>query len=91
MMKKNKNKIKTIKKYIIYTQITYCDIIILKGGENMAETMYVRASEVAEITGVSKAKAYKLIAQMNEELKSQNYIVISGRVPRKYLMERLYK
>lgn len=53
--------------------------------------MYVRASEVAEITGVSKAKAYKLIAQMNEELKSRNFIVISGRVPRKYLMERLYK
>lgn len=75
----------------MYTQITYCDIIISKGGENMTETMYVRASEVAEITGVSKAKAYKLIAQMNEELKSQNYIVISGRVPRKYLMERLYK
>lgn len=63
----------------------------MKGGENMTETMYVRASEVAEITGVSKAKAYKLIAKMNEELKSQNYIVISGRVPRKYLMERLYK
>lgn len=57
----------------------------------MTETMYVRASKVAEITGVSKAKAYKLIAQMNEELKSQNYIVVSGRVPRKYLMERLYK
>ena len=57
----------------------------------MTETMYVRASEVAEMTGVSKAKAYKLIAQMNEELKSRNFIVISGRVPRKYLMERLYK
>lgn len=66
-------------------------MINLKGGGNMTETMYVRASEVAEITGVSKAKAYKLIAQMNEELKSRNFIVISGRVPRKYLMERLYK
>ncbi len=57
----------------------------------MTDTMYVRASEVAEITGVSKAKAYKMIAQMNEELKSRNFIVISGRVPRKYLMERLYQ
>lgn len=91
MMKKSRNKIKTIKQYILYTQITYCDIIILEGGKNMTETMYVRASEVAEMTGVSKAKAYKLIAQMNEELKSRNFIVISGRVPRKYLMERLYK
>lgn len=66
-------------------------MINLKGGGNMTESMYVRASEVAAITGVSKAKAYKLIAQMNEELKSRNFIVISGRVPRKYLMERLYK
>lgn len=57
----------------------------------MTDTMYVRASEVAEITGVSKAKAYKMIAHMNEELKSRNFIVISGRVPRKYLMERLYQ
>ena len=63
----------------------------MEGGKNMTETMYVRASDVAEMTGVSKAKAYKLIAQMNEELKSRNFIVISGRVPRKYLMERLYK
>lgn len=57
----------------------------------MQESMYIKASEVAEMTGVSKAKAYKMIAQMNEELKSRNFIVISGRVPRKYLMERLYQ
>ena len=57
----------------------------------MQESMYVKASEVAEMTGVSKAKAYKMIAQMNEELKSRNFLVISGRVPRKYLMERLYQ
>ena len=57
----------------------------------MQESMYVKASEVAEMTGVSKAKAYKMIAQMNEELKSRNFIVISGRVPPKYLMERLYQ
>lgn len=55
----------------------------------MSEARYVRAAEVAEILDVSKAKAYKLIAEMNNELKSQNIIVISGRVPRKYLMKRI--
>mgnify|MGYP000760794799 FL=1 len=55
------------------------------------ETMYVKASEVAEIMGVSRAKAYKIIAKMNEELKMRNYIVINGRVPRKYLNEKIYK
>ena len=89
MMKKAERKIKMIKKYIIYTQIMYCDIIIMKGGENMTKTMYVRASEVAEMLDVSKAKAYKLIAEMNNELRSQNIIVINGRVPRKYLMKRI--
>ena len=55
------------------------------------DNMYVKASEVAEMIGVSRAKAYKMVAQMNEELKAQNYLVISGRVPRKYLMEKLYQ
>ncbi len=55
----------------------------------MVDSRYVRASEVAEMLDVSKAKAYKLIAEMNNELKSQNIIVISGRVPRKYLMKRI--
>ena len=55
----------------------------------MVESRYVRASEVAEILDVSKAKAYKLIAEMNDELRSQNIIVINGRVPRKYLMKRI--
>lgn len=55
----------------------------------MADSRYVRASEVAEMLDVSKAKAYKLIAEMNNELKSQNIIVINGRVPRKYLMKRI--
>lgn len=55
----------------------------------MLETRYVRASEVAEMLDVSKAKAYKLIAEMNDELRSQNIIVINGRVPRKYLMKKI--
>lgn len=55
----------------------------------MIDSRYVRASEVAEMLDVSKAKAYKLIAEMNNELRSQNIIVINGRVPRKYLMKRI--
>lgn len=74
----------------LYTENIFSVIIYLEGGVIMG-SMYVKASEVAEMTGVSKAKAYKMIAQMNEELKSRNFIVISGRVPRKYLMERLYQ
>lgn len=62
----------------------------MEGGVTM-ESVYVKAAEVAEITGVSKSKAYKIIAQLNNELKAKNYMVISGRVPRKYLMEKIYE
>lgn len=57
----------------------------------MEDSRYVRAAEVAEMIGVSRAKAYKMVAEMNEELKAKNYLVISGRVPRKFLMEKLYQ
>ena len=56
----------------------------------MEDCRYVKAAEVAEMIGVSRAKAYKMVAAMNEELKAKNYLVISGRVPRKFLMEKLY-
>ena len=71
-------------------QNNFSAIIFLEGGVTM-ESVYVKAAEVAEITGVSKSKAYKIIAQLNNELKAKNYMVISGRVPRKYLMEKIYE
>lgn len=65
--------------------------ISLRGGENMEKSMYVGASEVAEIIGMSRSKAYKMIQEMNEELKARDFIVINGRVPRKFLMDKIYK
>jgi len=35
----------------------------------MAERMFIRVSEVAEALDVSKPYAYKLIRELNEELK----------------------
>ena len=40
--------------------------------------------------GVSRGQAYKLVKCMNEELAKQGYIVISGKVPKKYFSERYY-
>ena len=34
--------------------------------------------------------AYKLIRQLNEELKAKGFITITGRVNRQYFYERLY-
>ena len=51
---------------------------------------FICAEEVAQELSVSKPYAYKLIRQLNEELKAKGFITISGRVYRQYFYERLY-
>ena len=38
--------------------------------------------------GISKAYAYKIMRKLNAELDEQGYITVSGRINRKYFMER---
>ncbi len=54
------------------------------------ENKFIRADEVAKELDVSKPYAYKLIRQLNEELKAKGFITIAGRVNRQYFNERLY-
>ena len=54
------------------------------------ENRFIRAEEVADELGVPKPYAYKLIRQLNEELKDKGFITIAGRVNRQYFNERLY-
>lgn len=56
----------------------------------MAEGLFAKAEEVQELLGVSRAEAYRIIKKLNAELEQQGYIVISGRVNRRYLMEKIY-
>ena len=49
---------------------------------------FICAEEVAQELSVSKPYAYKLIRQLNEELKEKGFITISGRVNRKYFQEK---
>ena len=54
------------------------------------ENKFIRVDEVADELGVSRPYAYKLIRQLNEELKGKGFITIAGRVNRQYFNERLY-
>lgn len=54
------------------------------------EKMHIDASEASQTLGVSLGKAYKIIQQMNEELKAQGYIIIAGKCSRKYFNEKFY-
>ena len=53
------------------------------------ENRFIRADDVARELDVSKPYAYKLIRQLNEELKAKGF-TIAGRVNRQYFYERLY-
>ena len=40
--------------------------------------------------GISKPYAYKLVREMNEELKQKGFLTIPGRVSRNYFEEKFY-
>jgi predicted transcriptional regulator len=50
--------------------------------------MFMRVEEVAESLDVSKPYAYKLIRQLNAEIKKKGCITIAGRIDRKYFFEK---
>lgn len=56
----------------------------------MAVKMFMRVDEVAQSLDVSMPYAYKLIRQLNEELKKKGFITIAGRIDRKYFYEKFY-
>lgn len=52
-------------------------------------TTFMKVQDVADELGVSKSYAYKIVQKLNEELKSQGFITISGRVNKQYFLERV--
>jgi hypothetical protein len=54
----------------------------------MSEQLYLTAPEVAEAMRISVAFAYKIMRELNAELKQKGYVVVSGRVNRQYFLER---
>ncbi len=65
--------------------------ITMEGGKlPMAESIFMKVSEVAKELGVSESYAYKLVRKLNKELTETGYIVIAGRIDRKFFHEKLY-
>ena len=56
----------------------------------MEKELFVRAEEVARELGISKPYAYKLVREMNQELKKKGFITITGPVSRRYFEEKFY-
>lgn len=51
---------------------------------------YLDAEDIATTIGISKSKAYKIIQQLNKELKEKGYLTVNGKVPTKFFLERTY-
>ena len=56
----------------------------------MTNAVLIDAAEVAHRLDVSKAFAYKVVRELNEELKNKGFITIAGKVSRKYFEEKFY-
>lgn len=56
----------------------------------MSESIFMGASEVAEKLEISKALAYRMIREWNEELRQKGYTTVQGRVSREYFKEKIY-
>lgn len=51
---------------------------------------FLNVNDVAAYMGVSVPMAYKIIHRLNDELASQGYITVAGRVSRVYFEEKTY-
>ncbi len=54
------------------------------------KAQFITATEVAEIMGISRTKAYQIIRDMNKELKSLGYITIAGKCPIRFFQQKFY-
>ncbi|MBQ3115285.1 MAG: hypothetical protein IJC06_04115 [Clostridia bacterium] len=57
---------------------------------SLVQRDYYDVDEVTALIGMSKSFCYKLVQTLNKELKEKGCIVFPGKVPKKYLQERLY-
>ena len=53
-------------------------------------SVFYTADDISVILTVSKPTAYRIIKRLNDELTNKGFIVVSGRVPKKYFNEKFY-
>ncbi|RDU23418.1 LysR family transcriptional regulator [Anaerosacchariphilus polymeriproducens] len=58
--------------------------------KNLNRDVFVRVDTLMNELKISKALAYRLMKEMNDELRSQGYLTISGRVPKAYYHARFF-
>lgn len=57
---------------------------------SLSEKTYLTVFDVQEELGISRSKAYQIIKRLNEELEQKGYLVINGKVSKRYFEEKFY-
>lgn len=57
---------------------------------NEEKKIYYTAEEISEMLGISKGTSYRIIRDLNKDLKQKGFIVIAGKLPIKYFEEKYY-
>lgn len=55
------------------------------------EKLFLSAKEVAEILNISQQLAYKIIRNLNKQLSDRGYLILRGRVNKRYFLEQIYQ
>lgn len=56
----------------------------------MENKRFLCVDEVADYMQISVSLAYKIIRKLNNELATQGYITVSGRISRTYFEQKVY-
>ena len=56
----------------------------------MASKLFISAKEVARELEVSDSFDYRMVRKLNDELEKQGFVVVKGKISRKYFEERVY-
>lgn len=56
----------------------------------MSEKVYLTAGDIQNLLGVSRSKAYQIIKKLNGELQEKGYLVVSGKISKRYFEEKIY-
>ena len=59
-------------------------------GSMRKRKMYLSVEDVAEVFDISVSFAYRVVELMNADLANKNYYVILGRVPTRYVEDKIY-
>ena len=56
----------------------------------ISEKLFLTAKDIAEIIGTSEASAYRLIKELNTELKKKGKVIFPWKISRRYFEEKVY-